>query len=106
MSRESHKTATKKDDNPDGDDSNSDLRPKFPCNNRKPNPGKDKQQKTTINHDTQRYCVLWKKAWYSNSSYKSHYSKQCNEFDSAKTNKYLDGVQPKTSPVLHAISFE
>ena len=56
-----------------------------------PKPGKGKEQKTTIHHITWQYCVLCKKAWYSERIYKSQSSEQFNTFYSPNINKDLDG---------------
>ena len=52
----------KKADQPDWDDTDSELIHRVPHKKLKPNPVKSKQQKISIHRVTQRYCVLCKKS--------------------------------------------
>ena len=87
------KTISKKKtyDKPDGDDATVMLYLDFLHKKQKNNIGKGKQQNNAIHGRKQCYCVLCNKEVPPKSSYTSHYSEKCNEFEYSNTNKDFNG---------------
>ena len=67
------------------------MRPNVPQKKLKYNPVKDKQKNNYSHCRTQSSFVICNKAGYLKRRHKYHSSDQCNEFDSAKTTRYLYG---------------